>query len=372
VRILMTADAVGGVWQYTTTLANLLADAHGVQVLVVACGAQPAAEHLSALVLGPRPTGGGVEVEHLPIPLEWEGADEQTYAQSRQQILELALHWRAQILHANEHHLGEIGSSGMPVLVVSHSDLCSWRAAVLGEAEPMVSGAYIHRVRIGLANAAGVVAPSTFAAGALCRWFGYSDVVRVIPNGVNNHPSALHPVRTIDAMIAGRLWDPAKNYAAFASAASRSPGRTFAAAGPVARPGESATMMPEAPIRYLGVLPRDTLRRTLAQSRLLVAPALYDPFGLVPVEAALAGCCLVLGDIPSYRDIWDDTAIYVEPRDPTALAAVLEELFEDVPRQRTMAERARLRAQKLYSAERMVAAYLSTYQRLALRHGMAP
>ena len=41
-RVLITADAVGGVWQYTTTLANMLADTHGVQVLVVACGAEPA------------------------------------------------------------------------------------------------------------------------------------------------------------------------------------------------------------------------------------------------------------------------------------------------------------------------------------------
>jgi glycosyltransferase involved in cell wall biosynthesis len=79
-----------------------------------------------------------------------------------------------------------------------------------------------------------------------------------------------------------------------------------------------------------------------------------------------------LGDIPSYRDIWDDSAIYVQPGDAAGLATVLRDLFNDVPRQRAMAERARLRAQKLYSAERMVAAYLSTYQRLALRHGLAP
>jgi glycosyltransferase involved in cell wall biosynthesis len=341
-------------------------------MLVVVCGARPSPDQVAGLVLGPRPTGGSVEIEHLAIPLEWEGAADQTYARARQQLLELALHWGAHIVHANEHHLGEVGTSGMPVLVVSHSDLCSWRAAVLGEAEPMVDGSYMHRVKVGLASASSVVAPSTFVADALCRWFGYSDAVRVIPNGVTEHPTALHPVRTIDTIIAGRLWDPAKNFKTYMAAVTGIAGRMFMAAGPLANPGEAASVVPEAPIRYLGVLRNEALRRTLAQARLLVAPSIYDPFGLVPVEAALAGCCLVLGDIPSYRELWEDTAEYIDPLDAEGLRTLLRELLDDVPRQRVMAERARARAQALYSAERMAGAYLASYQRLALRYGLAP
>lgn len=370
-RILITTDAVGGVWQYTTALANILADTHAMQVLVVAFGAEPNTDHLSGLALGSRPSGGEVGVEALPFPLEWEGASDATYAESRRRLLDLALQWRAHVVHANEHHTGEIGASGMPVLVVSHSDLCSWRAAVHGEAEPMVHGAYIHRVRTGLANAAGVVAPSTFVAAALCRWYGYSDVVRIIPNGVGDHPATLQPARTIDAMIAGRLWDPAKNLSAYVEAVAAIPGRTFAAAGPLAPPHGAASARVEMPIRHLGTLPHAALRQNLARTRLLVAPSLYDPFGLVPVEAALAGCALILGDIPSYREIWEDAAVYVEPRDPDALRACVRELLEDVPRQRELADHARRRAQERYTAGRMVAAYVSAYQRLALRHGLA-
>ena len=34
-------------------------------------------------------------------------------------------------------------------------------------------------------------------------------------------------------------------------------------------------------------------------------PARYEPFGLSILEAALSGCALVLGDLPSLRELWD-------------------------------------------------------------------
>ena len=44
-------------------------------------------------------------------------------------------------------------------------------------------------------------------------------------------------------------------------------------------------------------------------------PARYEPFGLSVLEAALSGCALVLGDIPSLREIWDGAALFVDPDD---------------------------------------------------------
>lgn len=370
-RVLITTDAVGGVWQYSATLANTLAERFGVQIMLAVCGPQPTTDQTGEITLGAVANGGSIELENLGIPMEWEGGDEQAYADGRQALLRLALKWRAHILHANEHHLGQIGASGLPVLVVSHSDLCSWQAAMGSDATVAVSGEYMQRVTVGLNNASLVVAPSTAVADSLCRWFGYGNVVRVIPNGVSPAPPGLARARTIDAMMAGRLWDPAKNLICFQHAVNALPRGTFVAAGSLTGPGTDSPAVTEGKIHYPGLLAHDELRRLLARAQILVSPARYEPFGLVAVEAALAGCCLVLSDIPSYRSLWENSAVYVDPQDPEALRTVIQDLLNDRDARHTLARRARSRAQSRYTAERMGHAYLATYQRLALRHGIA-
>ena len=60
-----------------------------------------------------------------------------------------------------------------------------------------------------------------------------------------------------------------------------------------------------------------------------VAPALYEPFGLTVLEAALSGCSLVLSDIPSFRENWDGAALLISTEDPDQWCAVLNRLSED-------------------------------------------
>lgn len=369
-RIVITTDAVGGVWSYSSTLAHTLADSFNVQVLLAVCGPRPSADQLTAVTLGAR-RGGGVEIEYIDMPLEWEGAEEAAYAAGRQALLQLALRWRAHILHANEHHLGQIGASGLPVLVVSHSDLCSWNAAMERDATKEVDAAYMLRVISGLSHASLVVAPSISVVESLSTWFGYGAVVRVIPNGVSLAPTGLTPARTIDALMAGRLWDPAKNLSCFQHAVTGWPGGTFVAAGPLAPPGGMPIAVGESAIQYPGQVSNGELRDMLSHAHVLVAPARYEPFGLVAVEAALAGCCLVLSDIPSYRSLWENTALYFDPDDPAMLNRTLRAVLDDPDRRHALAMRAHRRAEARYSADRMARAYLATYQRLALRYGLA-
>ncbi|HWE61050.1 MAG TPA: glycosyltransferase family 4 protein, partial [Chloroflexota bacterium] len=365
-RILITTDAVGGVWHYSTTLAQALADGFAIQVLLVVCGPRPTEEQITALSCGPRTNGGSNDLDYIDMPLEWEGAEEKAYVAGRQALLQLALNWRAHILHANEHHLGQIGASGLPVLVVSHSDVCSWNAAMERDAIAAVDAAYMLRVITGLSSASLVVAPSTSVVESLSTWFGYRDVVRVIPNGVRPTAAGLAPARTIDAIMVGRLWDPAKNLACFQEAvAGWTPG-AFVAVGPLAPPGQRAAVTKDGTIHYPGQLPNGEVRALFARAHILVAPARYEPFGLAAVEAALAGCCLVLNDIPSYRAIWENTAVYFHADEPRTLRTTLRALLDDPDRRHALATRARRRAESRYTADRMARAYLATYQRLAL------
>jgi glycogen(starch) synthase len=370
-RLILTTDAVGGVWQYATTLAHGLAEHYNAQVLLAVCGRPPSAGQLEDIRLGSRPRGGQVELEQLDIPLEWEGKAHAEYEGALQQMLNLALRWKAHLVHANEHYLGELGASGMPVVVVSHSDLCSWRAHVLNEEQPLVEQAYAHRLKSGLAVAAAVVAPSMMVAEALGRWYAYSGAVRLIANGVSPHPSGDAAFRSLDAIMVGRLWDKAKNLDCFTSMAEGLSNRMCVAVGETVGPQGPVNAGTSRYVQFVGALPHAEVRAYMARSLVFVSPALYDPFGLAAVEAALAGCALVLSDIASYRAIWADCALYFDPQNAHALRRQVEAVLADENLRTEMAERARQRARLFYSAERMTAAYMALYQRLAHRHGLA-
>jgi glycogen synthase len=55
-----------------------------------------------------------------------------------------------------------------------------------------------------------------------------------------------------------------------------------------------------------------------ARASIYALPARYEPFGLSALEAALSGCALILGDIPSLREVWLEAAPYVSPDDESA------------------------------------------------------
>jgi glycosyltransferase involved in cell wall biosynthesis len=56
---------------------------------------------------------------------------------------------------------------------------------------------------------------------------------------------------------------------------------------------------------------------------------LYEPFGLAVLEAAQAGCALVLSDIPTFRELWDEAALFVPPSDARALGEALDTIIAD-------------------------------------------
>ena len=102
------------------------------------------------------------------------------------------------------------------------------------------------------------------------------------------------------------------------------------------------------------------MRRHLAESAVYALPARYEPFGLSALEAGLCGCALVLGDIPSLREVWGDAATYVDPDDAPALARTLNTLADDERTRADLGRRARVRALE-YSPTRLAAGYLAAY-----------
>jgi glycosyltransferase involved in cell wall biosynthesis len=98
----------------------------------------------------------------------------------------------------------------------------------------------------------------------------------------------------------------------------------------------------------------------MARAEIFCHPALYEPFGLAPLEAALSGCALALSDIPSLRELWTDAALFFDPHDARSAAEALNQLIEDEPLRRQLAASALARAAR-FNPRRQAENYLCAY-----------
>jgi glycosyltransferase involved in cell wall biosynthesis len=160
---------------------------------------------------------------------------------------------------------------------------------------------------------------------------------RTAPVPVDDEPPARH------VLTAGRLWDRVKRTALLDAVAARLP-VPFRAAGPVEAPhGERVEA---SHLALLGTVPAADLAREYAARPVFVSAASFEPFGLAVLEAAQAGCALVLSDIATFRELWDGAALFVTGDDPTAWANAIETLVADEPRRRTLGKAAAERARR--------------------------
>jgi glycosyltransferase involved in cell wall biosynthesis len=176
----------------------------------------------------------------------------------------------------------------------------------------------------------------------------------VIHNGVEVERRPFDKERFV--LVAGRLWDEAKNVMTVAAAAGESP-------WPIKLAGSGAALASHPNLQVLGDVARVDLLRLMARASVFVAPALYEPFGLSILEAAGARCALILSDVPTLRELWAGAAVFVDPRDPRALAAALLRMCED-HELRARLQRAAARRARRYQLSATVDAYCSVYREL--------
>lgn len=352
-RVLMTADTVGGVWTYALELTRALAP-HGVEVTLATMG-----EPLSPGQWEEARALRNLSVEESRFRLEWMDDPWDDVAAAGDWLLSLEARVRPDVVHLNGYAHGALPWR-RPPLVVGHSCVLSWWRAVRGGDVPERYARYRETVTAGLRAAGAVVAPSAAMLGALGAHYGPLPRAEVIPNA--RRPEDFPPRAERDAFIltAGRLWDEAKNVAALEAAAPRI-GWPVMVAGETRHPqGQEVT---SSRVEVVGRLSSAALAQWMAHAAVYALPARYEPFGLSALEAALAGCALVLGDIPSLHEVWEDTALFVPPDDTYALVDALECLRRDPALRTHLAERARARA-LTFAPARMAAAYLAAYARL--------
>jgi glycosyltransferase involved in cell wall biosynthesis len=348
-RILMTGDTVGGVWTYSLQLIEALAP-YGIEVALVAMGGRPSAQQRRAAAALPNLWLIGSELK-----LEW--MDDPAAALSRAQslLLEIETAYRPDIVHINGYAVAAAGFAA-PVVVVAHSCVPTWWRACRREPLPGEWDAYRGRLREGVAAASVLVAPSHAFLRSFIETNGDPARWRVIRNG--RDPSRYGPGgKRAFALAAGRLWDEAKNIAAVCRAAARL-SQPVIAAGDGGIPGP----LPDN-LQLRGLIDSAELAALMGEAAVFAAPARYEPFGLAVLEAALSGCALVLGDIPTMRELWDGAARFVDPDDPEALAREIEALLMHPDAASAAGREARRRGLR-YGAQEMARGYLALYREL--------
>jgi glycogen synthase len=349
--ILMTADAVGGVWSYALSLCAALPQYR----FVLAVMGRPPSGSQRAAVLALR----NVVLEQRDYHLEWMKGAAADLPASRRWIRELARRYGAGLMHCNGYAHGRTDAH-CPVLAVAHSDVLSWWSAVHGEPAPPSWDAYRGEVIAGLAAADRVAAPTRAVLDDLSRHYGFRTRRAIaIPNGVDLDAFSPRPRRGV-VMAAGRLWDQAKNIVLLDDIAADLDW-PVEIAGETAHPESGSVELRAA--RPLGVLTPAEVAERLGQAAIFAAPARYEPFGLGILEAAASGCALALGDIPSLRENWDGAALFVPPDDRTGWRNALSELIADAALRQRLAAAAAERAAN-FGRERMALRYAALYGEL--------
>lgn len=345
---LLTTDTVGGVWTHTMELATAL-EAEGVSVIVAALGSEPSPEQMAEAELRE------LELHHRRCRLPWMPDPWGDVESAGRWLVALAGEAGVDVVHLSEPVFGALDWPA-PTICVGHSCVLSWWESVLGEAAPATWERYRGAMRKGLAAASAVVAPSRAMLECLGRHYRVRGG-HAIPNG--RDPAGLTPgLKDAFVLTAGRLWDRGKNVSTLDAAAVGLPWPVYAAGESVSPDGQQTSSFMA--LRPLGRLAPPQLAAWMSRASVFALPARYEPFGLSVLEAALAGCALVLGDIPSLRENWDGVAVFVPPDDADLLRLALTALIEDARLRQTLAMRARRRALG-FSARRMALAYLDVY-----------
>ena len=346
-RVLLATDAVGGVWVYSVELARALGEL-GVDAVLAVMGPSPDERR--------REEAAGLRLIDTGLPLDWLETSPAELRRSGDVLADIAGREGIDVVQTSSAALLANTQFDQPCVAVQHSCVATWWAAVKTAPIPDEFLWRKELVESGLNRASAVAAPSVAFAADTARTYQLSTPVVAVPNGRRTILPQDLP-RGDFVFTASRLWDEGKNVATLDRAAAGI-GVPFQAAGPLHGPNGATIALDH--IHALGELSHSRLAGLLAARPVFASAALYEPFGLSVLEAAQAGCALVLSDIPTHREIWSDAAVFVPAREDSAFAAAIERLFTNMGQRHDLGERARARA-ALYSPERMARGMADIY-----------
>lgn len=354
-KLFMTADAVGGVWTYALGLAAGLAGL-GVRTELAVIGPAPSQAQIAQAWTVP-----GLTLLRTGLPLEWATEDRRAVEAAGALLADMAADLGADMVQVNGAALAATGAFRQPLVVAAHSCVATWWTAVKDGELPADFRWRIDLTARAYARADAVVAPSAAFADATRAAYRLRRRPHVVWNGrlPALAPRSAERVETL-VLTAGRLWDEGKGVDVLDRAAA-SVQAPVVAAGPLDAPHGGRSRFEH--LSLPGSLPSDRLAQLLSRRPVFVSPSRYEPFGLSVLEAAQAGCPLVLSDVPTFRELWDGAALFTPVGDADALAAALNGLLTDEAERERLSRAAQGRARR-YTVAAMAEAQFALFREL--------
>jgi glycogen(starch) synthase len=354
IKILMTTDAVGGVWQYSVDLIRGLGE--NAEVLLATLGPHPSTEQKQQLKSLPQ-----VQLCQSGYALEWMSDPWRDIDAAGEWLLSTQAAFKADVIHLNGYTHAVLPWQ-KPVVVVAHSCVYSWWHAVHGCAPGPEWAEYYRRVANGLSACQAVVAPSRFMAHEVEREYSVPpEKIKIIHN-FSATPDLFATAKEPFCLAAGRLWDQAKNLSILAEIALHLRWPIYLAGddkGP-----ETPVAVPDS-LRTLGRLSNAELLGYMSRAGIFLHPTLYEPFGLSVLEAARCGCCLVLSDVASLRELWSQSAIFIDGRKPQEWVCKVNQLISNPEQRLHWGEAAREHSER-YSEQDSITAYQNLYREVSV------
>jgi glycosyltransferase involved in cell wall biosynthesis len=224
------------------------------------------------------------------------------------------------------------------------------------------------------ASARRVIAVSESVAEEVAMLGISRERVKVIYNGVDTEEFRPGPAERASfqlpegvpiALFVGDIRTPRKNLGTLLQAVAQTPGLHLAVAGNAngsPAPGHARRLGIADRVHFLGATKR--IPALMRSVDLFCFPSLYEPFGLVAVEAMAAGLPVVLSrNVGAVARLGQSSVIIEDPTNPIQIATILKELIAAPERLARMSDAVRNDSLAL-SWSQTAAAYLQTYSEL--------
>ena len=298
----------------------------------------------------------------------------------------------ADVVHT---HTWYVGLGGMlvqsihdvPLVVTLHSlePLRPWKADQLGTGYAVSSWAE----RLAVERAERVIAVSAqMRADILAHFRVDPDRVVVIHNGVDadafarterRDALARHGVRPPYALFVGRISEQKGIFGLLEAADALPEGVELVLCAsspdtPELQARLAAAVVGRPRIRWINaMLPVEEVVQLYSHAAVFVCPSIYEPFGLINLEAMACGTPVVASRVGGIPEVVVDgeTGLLVEPGDPAALAAALRRVLDDPARAARMGEAGRRRVEAHFSWDRIAERTMEIYRQAIEIHGRA-
>jgi glycogen(starch) synthase len=252
--------------------------------------------------------------------------------------------WRPDVVHVHDWNYAWAGNTlstldGAPLVATIHSTERGRHGGHVPQGDPSA----IHSVEWWLSwQAQRVICCSRFMMREVLEGFELTpDTVRLVPNGVDTAewaPPQFGAEREPLVLAWGRV-QYEKGFQVLAQAMARLRGRVpgisclIAGRGPYLPELQSQLDIEGVGdlVQLAGYVPRDELKRLLHRAGCVVIPSLYEPFGVVALEALAADVPVVAADTGGLAEIMHGSgaALLFEPGNAARLAESIERVLVD-------------------------------------------